>query len=107
MTPSCRHGNFAHCELCAGEAKPVEVNTPFEPWTSRPKFVTELDPQATERLVNVFVGELCNLIENRVSAAKSAGPGKSSRRARIIGETEALLAVVHRLQEYGLIRREP
>ena len=46
----------------------------YEPWTRRPRFVTALDPQATERLVNELVHEMCDEIDNLTSTVKSAVP---------------------------------
>ncbi len=103
MTPYCRHNKY-HCDICAAESRALDVNRPFEPWTPRPKFVTNLDPQATERIVNLLVTEICNVIEENVSKVKSAAPGK--RHARLVGEGQALLAVVQRMQEHGLIATE-
>lgn len=75
---------------------------PFEPWTRRPKFVESLDPQATARLVNLLVNEICHEIEDLVSSVKSLPPGKQqSRRA---GELEAMLAVIHRMEDHGIVK---
>ena len=101
MTPHCRH-NLYVCEICDAEAL-AYAQKPFEPWTQRPRFVTELDPQATERLVNLFVDELCNVIEENASKLKSEA--RSKKRSRTAGEYDALVAVIHRMQEHGLIRR--
>ena len=73
----------------------------YEPWTARPRFVKTLDPQATERLVNELVNELCDEIENLMPSVKSLPPGKHL--ARKSGELEALLAVIQRMQDHGII----
>jgi hypothetical protein len=64
-----------------------EARPGYEIWGKRPRFVAELDPQATERLVNLLVNELCNEAEALTSSVKSLPPGK--RLARKSGELEA------------------